>query len=161
MWGKKREIKSGDSLCVWQKKRYMKCVCFYGSRQMYFCSVNISIEMQKEIGVYPSLKRERKKLICCSKGLKKYVIGINVLRLCNGVIYEYRRILANIGLTPPLGKREKKLCGLRCWKVCTSKMCFVYRTKYICKNLKNVGFVKWTCYYSALIDVTTVVFTVG
>ncbi len=88
----------------------MKCVCFYGSRQVYFCSENISIEMQKELAYTPPLSEREKKIICCSKGFEKYVIGINVLCLCNGVIYEYRRIWANIGLTPPLSKREKKGC---------------------------------------------------
>jgi len=87
----------------------MKCVCFYGSRQMYFCSENISIEMQKELAYTPPLSEREKKINLLFQRFEKYVIGINVLCLCNGVIYEYRRILANIGLTPPLSKREKKI----------------------------------------------------
>ena len=43
------------------EKEYMKCVCFYGSRQMYFCSENISIEMQKELAYTPPLSEREKK----------------------------------------------------------------------------------------------------
>ncbi len=44
------------------ERKYMKCVYFYGNRQMYFCSENISIEMQKELVAYtpPLIKREKK-----------------------------------------------------------------------------------------------------
>ena len=50
------------------EKEYMKCVCFYGSRQMYFCGENISIEMQKELAYTPPLsEREEKKLFVVSK----------------------------------------------------------------------------------------------
>ncbi len=62
-------IKSGESLCVWNK-RCVKSVCFYGSRQMYFCGENISIEMQKELAYTPPLTMERRKMVYCSKGLK-------------------------------------------------------------------------------------------
>ncbi len=66
---KKGEIKSGESLCVWHKKNIWS-VCFYGSRQMYFCSENISIEMQKELAYTPPLSEREKKFNLLSKGLK-------------------------------------------------------------------------------------------
>ena len=71
------------------EKQCMKCVCFYGSRQMYFCSVNISIEMQKELAYTPPLSERERKINLLFQRFEKYVIGISVLRLCNDVIYEY------------------------------------------------------------------------
>ncbi len=50
-----REKFNAVRVYVYDRKKYMKCVCFYGSRQMYFCSENISIEMQKELVYTPPL----------------------------------------------------------------------------------------------------------
>ena len=70
----KRKIESGESLCVWQKEKYMKYVYFYGSRQMYFCSENISIEMQKELAYTPPLTTGRKGINLLFQRFEKYVI---------------------------------------------------------------------------------------
>ncbi len=72
-----------------ERKKYVKCMYFYGSRQMYFCGDNISIEMQKELAYTPPLTRERKKIDLLFQRFEKYVILRSVLRLCNDEIYEY------------------------------------------------------------------------
>jgi hypothetical protein len=54
-------------------------------------------------------------------------------------IYE---ILENIGLTPPLSKREKKICVLYCEKrEIPNKKCllFIWPNIYV-RTCKNVGF---------------------
>ncbi len=69
----KRKIKSGESLCVCQEK-CMKSVYCNGSRQMYFCSENISIEMQKELAYTPPLTTGRKRVNLLFQRFEKYVI---------------------------------------------------------------------------------------
>ena len=63
------------------ERKYMKCVYFYGSRQVYFCSENISIEMQKELAC--------RQMYFCSENIS----------------IEMQKELA---YTPPLSKREEK-----------------------------------------------------
>ncbi len=63
-----REKLKAVRVCVYgRKKKYVKCVYFYGSRQMYFCGENISIEMQKELAYTPPLSKREKKNLCVLK----------------------------------------------------------------------------------------------